>query len=91
MTFSDLFKMSLDNLFRRKLRTVLTILGVLIGTASIVAMLSLGLELKRNSLRQTENQMKTIQMAVGGIGAVSFIVAASAPRDAVKSLDGASQ
>lgn len=54
MTFLDLFKMSLDNLLRRKLRTVLTVLGVIIGTASIVVMLSLGLGLKRSSLKQIE-------------------------------------
>ena len=54
MTYFDLFKMSLDNLLRRRLRTVLTILGVMIGTASIVVMLSLGLGLKRSSLKQIE-------------------------------------
>ena len=54
MTFLDLFKMSLDNLLRRKLRTVLTVLGVIIGTASIVVMLSLGLGLKRSCLKQIE-------------------------------------
>ena len=54
MTFFDLLKMSLDNLLRRKLRTVLTVLGVIIGTASIVVMLSLGLGLKRTSLKQIE-------------------------------------
>ena len=38
MKFSDLLKMSLSSLWRRKLRTILTILGVIIGTASIVVM-----------------------------------------------------
>ena len=41
MSFYDLMSMSLGNLWRRKLRTILTVLGVLIGTTSIVAMLSL--------------------------------------------------
>lgn len=54
MILSDLFQMSLTNLLRRKVRTVLTILGVVVGTASIVVMLSLGLGLKRNSLKQIE-------------------------------------
>ena len=37
---SDLVIMSINNLRRRKLRTVLTVLGVIIGTASIVVMVS---------------------------------------------------
>ena len=36
LKFWDLIKMSCSNLWRRKLRTFLTILGVVIGTASIV-------------------------------------------------------
>ena len=42
MNFLDLLTMSAGNLWRRKLRTILTVLGVVIGTASIVVMLSLG-------------------------------------------------
>lgn len=54
MTIKDLFRMSISNLIRRKLRTFLTILGVIIGTASIVVMLSLGLGLKKSSMEQIE-------------------------------------
>lgn len=46
MRFVDLLAMSLNNLRRRKLRTVLTVLGVIIGTAAIVVMMSLGVGLK---------------------------------------------
>lgn len=46
MKFTDLLAMSLKNLSRRKLRTSLTVLGVVIGTASIVVMVSLGIGLK---------------------------------------------
>ena len=42
MNSIDLIRMGLQNLWRRKLRTFLTILGVVIGTSSIVVMLSLG-------------------------------------------------
>lgn len=42
MNSIDLIRMGLKNLWRRKLRTFLTILGVIIGTSSIVVMLSLG-------------------------------------------------
>ncbi len=38
----DLIRMGFMNLFRRKVRTFLTVLGVVIGTASIVVMVSLG-------------------------------------------------
>lgn len=38
----DLLSMSLKNLFRRKIRTLLTLLGVLIGTTSITVMMSIG-------------------------------------------------
>ncbi len=46
MRFADLLAMSLNNLRRRKLRTALTVLGVIIGTASIVVMMSLGIGLR---------------------------------------------
>ncbi len=38
----DLVLMGIKNLWRRKLRTSLTVLGVVIGTAAIIVMLSLG-------------------------------------------------
>lgn len=46
MKFIDLLAMSMNNLRRRKLRTALTVLGVVIGTASIVVMMSLGIGLR---------------------------------------------
>lgn len=52
MKFSDILGMSITNLWRRKIRTFLTVLGVVIGTASIVVMLSLGLGLKQAMLAQ---------------------------------------
>ena len=55
MSNLDLLKMSLKNLWRRRLRTVLTILGVVIGCASIVVMLSLGYGMKKNTETQLEN------------------------------------
>lgn len=45
MRFLDLLGMSVNNLRRRKLRTALTVLGVVIGTASVVVMVSLGIGL----------------------------------------------
>ena len=47
MSWMDLLRMSVSNLRRRKLRTFLTVLGVVIGTASIVVMISLGLGMQQ--------------------------------------------
>lgn len=52
MKFLDLLTMSANNLFRRKLRTFLTVLGVIIGTASIVVMISLGIGLNKFTIEQ---------------------------------------
>jgi putative ABC transport system permease protein len=52
MKISDLAVIAHKNLWRRKGRTVLTILGVIIGTASIVVMLSLGIGLVESQKKQ---------------------------------------
>lgn len=54
MKFRDMLRMSSSNLWKRKIRTFLTVLGVVIGTASIVVMISLGLGLTRASLAEVE-------------------------------------
>ncbi len=43
MKLSDLFRFSMDNLRRRKGRTVLTVIGVVVGVCAIVVMVSLGI------------------------------------------------
>lgn len=43
MKISDLLRMAVQNLLRRKARTALTVLGVVIGTVSIVVMISIGI------------------------------------------------
>ena len=47
--------MSVNSLLRRKLRTFLTVLGVVIGTASIVVMISLGIGLNKFTMEQYES------------------------------------
>lgn len=42
MKISDLIKMGIKNLTRRKARTILTVLGVIIGSLSIIIMVSIG-------------------------------------------------
>ncbi|NLG05465.1 MAG: ABC transporter permease [Clostridia bacterium] len=55
MRLIDLLRMSSSNLFKRKIRTILTVLGVVIGTASIVVMISLGLGLNKSTMEQIES------------------------------------
>ena len=55
MKLLDMLKMSSSNLWKRKVRTVLTVLGVVIGVASIVVMISLGLGLKQSVLSDIES------------------------------------
>lgn len=57
----DLIVMGLKNLFRRKTRTMLTVLGVVIGTAAIVVMVSLGLGMNE-SYDQQIKQMGSINI-----------------------------
>lgn len=52
MKIRDLISMSIRSLWRRKLRTALTVLGVVIGTVSIVLMLSLGIAMDQNMEEQ---------------------------------------
>ena len=67
MRFIDLLRMSVSNLWRRKLRTFLTVLGVIIGTASIVVMISLGLGLTKSTMDQIEQSggLTTINVSPG--------------------------
>ena len=51
MRKQDIVIMANKNLWRRKARTILTCLGVVIGTASIVVMLSIGIGLKETMER----------------------------------------
>lgn len=54
MSLIDLLRLSSGNLKRRKLRTFLTVLGVIIGTASVVVMISLGLGLQQSLYAEIE-------------------------------------
>lgn len=67
MRLIDLLRMSVSNLWRRKLRTFLTVLGVVIGTASIVVMISLGLGLTKSTMEQIKQSggLTTINVQQG--------------------------
>lgn len=64
MKLLDLLRMSSGNLWKRKVRTVLTVLGVVIGVASIVVMVSLGLGLSRSMMAEYESYGNLTQIQV---------------------------
>ena len=75
MSLIDLLRMSSGNLKRRKLRTFLTVLGVVIGTASIVVMISLGLGMQKSMYKKVEESGGITNIDVTGKnngGAVSL-------------------
>lgn len=74
MRWIDLLRMSSGNLRRRKLRTFLTVLGVVIGTASIVVMMSLGLGMKQSLYREIEQSGGMTSITVTGKPAGSSMV-----------------
>ena len=75
MRFIDLLRMSVSNLWRRKLRTFLTVLGVIIGTASIVVMISLGLGLSKSTMEQIEQSGGLTTITVNEGSGVTYVSA----------------
>lgn len=94
MRILDLLRMSLSSLWKRKFRTVLTVLGVVIGTASIVVMVSLGLGLNRSMMETIEQYggLTTIQVSEGRSGdgsSIAFGSSSSTSKDQALLLDDA--
>lgn len=93
MKILDLLRMSSSSLWKRKLRTVLTILGVVIGTASIVVMISLGLGLNRATMEDIERYggLTTIQVyeGRGDSGSSYSFSSTSSSKDTTLRLDDA--
>ncbi len=50
----DLFKLALRNIGHRRIRSWLTVIGILIGTAAVVALISIGQGLQRTITQQVE-------------------------------------
>lgn len=84
MKFFDLLRMSISNLWKRKLRTVLTVLGVVIGITSIVVMIALGNGLKQSMLDNYANYSSMTQIQIYSRGFSS-----SGSQDEEKRLDDA--
>jgi len=68
MNKKDMIDMALRNLWKRKVRTVLTVLGVVIGTASIVVMVSIGIGMNEGFAEQLESwgSLQVINVYPGG-------------------------
>ncbi|MDO4530683.1 MAG: ABC transporter permease [Bacillota bacterium] len=68
MNKKDMIDMSLRSLWKRKVRTILTVLGVVIGTASIVVMVSIGIGMNQGFAEQLESwgSLQVIHVYPGG-------------------------
>ncbi|WP_231701793.1 ABC transporter permease [Crassaminicella thermophila] len=64
----DLFKMGFRNLWKKKTRTFLTILGVIIGTCSIVIMMSIGIAMDKSNKEWIESMgdLSVIEVRASG-------------------------
>ena len=84
MSFLDILKLSLRNLSQAKLRSILTTMGVIVGVAVIVTMVSFGLGLQRNMLSRFKalDLFNEIQVFGRGIGnLVSARAQSNSPRN----------
>ncbi len=72
MSSRDLFSLSIKNLFRRKTRTLLAVIGVVVGTCAIIVMLSIGFGLSVGFQAQIESygNLHLIDVYSGGGGYV---------------------
>ena len=88
MKISDLISMSIRSLWRRKLRTALTILGVIIGTSSIILMLSIGIAMDQNMEEQFAQMGDLTLIDVHSYGGGENKNAPQLDKDAIKQMEG---
>lgn len=69
MRLSDLFKFSVDNLRRRKGRTILTVIGVVVGVCAIVVMVSLGIAVNQATDEMLQSWGDLTKITVNSYGA----------------------
>jgi putative ABC transport system permease protein len=79
MNNRDLFNLGIRNLLRRKTRTILAIIGVVVGTSAIIVMLSIGFGLSANFQEQIESygNLHLVNVYPGGGGYGPGVVEAS--------------
>src|SRR5712671_7443474 len=83
MPFFDLLKLAFRNLREAKLRAILTSMGVIVGVAVIVTMVSFGLGLQRNMLARFKalDLFNEIQVFGRGLGNLAGALDRNARRD----------
>ncbi len=86
MSIRDLMMMAGRNLWKRKLRTFLTVLGVVIGTTSIVVMISIGIGMNEGFKKQIEEwgSLQVIDVYASGSGG-GYVMMAPASSSSSKS------
>ena len=72
MKKKDIFKQSLGNLQQQGLRSWLTVLGIVIGVASVIAIVSIGAGLQQSINSQTEGLAQRVGVVTPGSGGFSF-------------------
>jgi len=72
MKNKDIFKQSLRNLQQQGLRSWLTVLGIVIGVASVIAIVSIGSGLQQSINSQTEGLAQRVGIVTPGSGGFSF-------------------
>lgn len=70
MRISDLLKMGFRNLFRRKIRTVLTVLGVIIGSLFIIITISIGHGMDKSFETQVKEYGSLTTISISSWGAI---------------------
>lgn len=76
MKFSDLLRLALRNLREARLRAGLTTMGVVVGVAVIVTMVSFGLGLQRNAVQRFKDLDLFNEITVSGRSLSSIVTAA---------------
>ncbi len=89
MTPPDLWRLSLENLWRTKLRSVLTTLGVVIGIGALVSMVSFGVGMQENVTSEfRENDLFTsMQVLPAKIDVGEIMAGGFEPPETVKALN----
>ena len=79
MRFSDIARSCMQNLLRRKSRTVLTVLGVIVGCCSIVLMISIGQGINEQNKQMLKNMgnLNDITVYADGGGSHSMVTSSS--------------
>lgn len=91
MRIGDILRLCRQNLFRRKSRTILTVLGVIVGCCSIVMMISIGQGINEQNERTLESMgdLSVITVSPGGSGGYGMGMGGGQTQDAAVPLDKA--